>query len=162
MLLPVSMNCGARIGIGCQAGCDRKWELSPIDEMSLPSGFNGYMTPVAIKVQPLTNAIRLSRIRFRGFTGLRNISSIRWTADSIEHVAWHGIKPDEVEEVCFNESDVPFIRSGKENLHYVFGKTVSGRFVFVVVRFLRPGEVKVITARDMNTWERNYYKKRGK
>jgi hypothetical protein len=60
------------------------------------------------------------------------------------------------------QSDVPLIRSGKENLHYVFGKTDAGRFLFVVVRFLRAGEVKLITAREMNPWERNYYKKRGK
>lgn len=93
---------------------------------------------------------------------MRIISSIRWTAESIEHIARHGIKPEEVEEVCFNESDVPFIRSGKENLHYVFGKTDSGRFLLVVVKFLRPGEVKLITARDMNPWEKNYFRKRGK
>ncbi len=93
---------------------------------------------------------------------MRRISSIRWTLESIEHIALHGIIPEEVEEVCFNEADLPLIRSGKENLHYVFGKTEAGRFLFVVVRFLRPGEVKLITARETNAWERNYYKKRGK
>ncbi len=72
------------------------------------------------------------------------------------------IKPKEVEGVCFNEDDAPFIRSGRENLHYVFGKTYSGRFLFVVVRFVRPGEVRVITARDMNAWEKSYFRKRGK
>lgn len=93
---------------------------------------------------------------------MRRISSIRWTLESIEHIALHGIIPEEVEEVCFNEADLPLIRSGKENLHSVFGKTEAGRFLFVVVRFLRPGEVKLITARETNAWERNYYKKRGK
>jgi len=93
---------------------------------------------------------------------MRTISSIRWTVESVEHIARHGIRPKELEEVCFNENDVPFVRSGKENLHYVLGKTDSGRFLFVVVKFLRPGEVKLITARDMNTWEKNYFKKRGK
>lgn len=93
---------------------------------------------------------------------MRTISSIKWTDKSIEHVARHGIKSKEVEEACFNEYDAPFIRSGRENLHYVFGKTYSGRFLFVVVRFIRPGEVKVITARDMNAWEKNYFSKRGK
>jgi len=52
--------------------------------------------------------------------------------------------------------------SGRENLHYVFGKTYSGRFLFVVIRFVRPGEVRVITARDMNSWEKSYFRKRGK
>ena len=93
---------------------------------------------------------------------MRAVSSIKWTDESIEHIARHGIKPKEVEEVCFNEDDAPFIRSGKENLHYVFGKTYSGRFLFAVVRFVRPGEVRVIMARDMNAWEKNYFRKRGK
>ncbi len=93
---------------------------------------------------------------------MRAISSIKWTDKSIEHIARHKVKPKEVEEVCFNEYDAPFIRSGRENLHYVFGKTYSGRFLFVVVKFIRPGEVRVITARDMNAWEKNYFRKRGK
>ena len=93
---------------------------------------------------------------------MRTISSIKWTNESVEHIARHAVKPKEVEEVCFNEYEFPFVRSGRENLHYIFGKTYSGRFLFVVVRFIRQGEIKVITARDMNTWEKSYFKKRGK
>ena len=93
---------------------------------------------------------------------MRTIRSITWTGESIEHIRRHAVGPQEVEEVCFNEHDAPFIRSGRENLHYVFGKTYSGRFLFVVVGFIRGGEVKVITSRDMNAWERNYFKRRGK
>jgi hypothetical protein len=91
-----------------------------------------------------------------------SIRSIKWTEESINHIAYHAISPLEVEELCFNEEDLPFIRSGRENLHYVFGKTYAGRLLFVVVRFVRRGEVKIVTARDMNTWERKYYKTRGK
>lgn len=93
---------------------------------------------------------------------MRTISFIKWTDESIEHIARHGVKPKEIEEACFNEHDAPFIRSGREDLHYVFGKTYAGRFLFVVVRFIRHGEIRVITARDMNIWEKNYFKKRGK
>jgi len=93
---------------------------------------------------------------------MRVVSSIKWKEESIEHIARHAIRPKEVEEVCFNENDAPFIRSGRENLHYVFGKTNSRRFLFIVVRFIRHGEVRVITARDMNTWEKTYFKKRSK
>ena len=93
---------------------------------------------------------------------MRTITSIKWTDESIEHVSRHAVRPEEVEEVCFNEDEVPFIRSGRENMHYVFGRTSSGRFLFVVVRFIRQGDVKVITARDMSEWERAYFKKRGK
>ena len=93
---------------------------------------------------------------------MKVISSIRWSESSVEHIAKHAVTPQEVEEVCFNESVAPFIRSGKDDLHYVFGKTYGGRLLFIVVRFIRQGEVRVVTARDMNTWERNYFKKRGK
>jgi len=93
---------------------------------------------------------------------MRSISSIRWTKDSINHIANHSVTPQEVEEVCFNEEDFPLIRSGRENHHYLFGKTYSGRFLFVVVRFLRPGEVIIVTTRDMKSWEKKYYKSRGK
>lgn len=93
---------------------------------------------------------------------MRAIRSIKWFEESIQHIARHAVKPNEVEEACFNEDEASFVRSGRESLHYIFGKTYGGRYLFVVVKFLRPGEVKVITARDMNAWEKNYFKKRGK
>jgi hypothetical protein len=93
---------------------------------------------------------------------MKTISSIKWTDESIEHIARHAVRPEEVEEACFNDEEIPFVRAGRENLYYVFGKTYSGRFLFVVARFIRQGEVKVITARDMNEWEKTYFKARGK
>ncbi len=93
---------------------------------------------------------------------MKTIRSIKWTVKSIQHIARHGIKPEEVEEACFNEDEGSFIRSGRENLHYVFGRTYSGRFLFVVVRFIRQGEVIVVTAREMSPWEKDYFKRRGK
>ncbi|HUI67884.1 MAG TPA: BrnT family toxin [Nitrospirota bacterium] len=93
---------------------------------------------------------------------MKTVSSIKWTEESIEHIARHGVNPGEVEEACFNEDDPPYVRSGRDDLHYVFGRTYSGRFLFVVVKFIRRGEVKVITAREMNAWERRYFRKRGK
>jgi uncharacterized DUF497 family protein len=93
---------------------------------------------------------------------MRTISSIRWTEQSVDHTAKHGISPEEIEEVCFNEMISPYIRSGKDNLHYVFGRTDAGRFIIVVVKYERPGQVGIITARDMNDWEKKYFMRRGK
>lgn len=93
---------------------------------------------------------------------MKTISSIKWTEESIVHIARHAVNPGEVEEACFNEEGSPYLRSARDDLHYVFGKTYSGRFLFVVVKFIRRGEVKVITARDMNAWEKSYFRKRGK
>jgi uncharacterized protein len=93
---------------------------------------------------------------------MRSISSIKWTEERIDLIAIHSVTPQEVEEVCFNEEAPPLIRSGRDKLQYVFGQTGSGRFLFIVVRFLRPGEVSLVTARDMNAWEKKYFKMRGK
>lgn len=70
------------------------------------------------------------------------------------------MRPEEVEAVCF-EGD-PLIRSGRDNLHYVLGQTPGGRYLFIVVREMRRGEVRIVTARDMDTKERVYYRRRGK
>ncbi len=93
---------------------------------------------------------------------MKTVSSIKWTEESIAHIVRYSIHPGEVEGVCFNEDEFRYIRSERDELHYVFGKTFSGRFLFVVVKFIRRGEVKVITARGMNTWEKSYFRKRGK
>jgi len=93
---------------------------------------------------------------------MHTISSIRWTEQSVDHVAKHGILPKEIEEACFGETISPYIRSGKDNLHYVFGRTDAGRFIFVVVKHERPGQVSIVTARDMNDWEKKYFMRRGK
>lgn len=93
---------------------------------------------------------------------MKTITSVQWTEQSVEHIARHGVTPEETQEACFNEYDPPFIRSGKQDLHYVFGKTYSGRLLFVVVKYIKRGNVRVITARDMNEWEKKYFTKRGK
>lgn len=92
---------------------------------------------------------------------MRNITRVKWFASDVEHIAKHGVSPWEVEQTAF-EDDV-YIRTGSNNLHYLFGATQAGRYLFIVVaETKRLGEVKVVTARDMNVNERKYYKKRGK
>jgi len=48
------------------------------------------------------------------------------------------------------------------NLHYVFGRTEAGRYLFTVVKFIRNGEIRIVTSRNMNSWGKTYFKKRGK
>ncbi|MEQ8190771.1 MAG: BrnT family toxin [Candidatus Eremiobacterota bacterium] len=90
---------------------------------------------------------------------MQKISSIKWTRENINHISKHNVIPEEVEEVCFNEYERPFIKTGREGLSYVLGQTESGRYLFLVMKFLKRGQVKLITARDMNEWERKYYQK---
>lgn len=91
---------------------------------------------------------------------MRTVSSIKWNRWSVEHIGRHNVTSTEVEEACFNEYDAPLVRSGKDGLHYVFGQTETGRFLLIVVKAVQHGSVRVVTARDMDKWERSYYNKK--
>ena len=88
------------------------------------------------------------------------ITQILWDADSIYHIAKHHVTPEEVEEAIFEGNTI--ILKGKEKRYIVLSKTVSGRYLTVVVAFKLKGRVQVITARDMDDKEKQYYKRKGK
>jgi uncharacterized DUF497 family protein len=88
------------------------------------------------------------------------ITQISWDADSVYHIAKHNITPDEVEEAVFEGNAM--ILKGKEKRYIVLSKTISGRYLTIVVSFKLKGRVQVITARDMDDKERQYYKRKGK
>jgi len=46
---------------------------------------------------------------------------------------------------------------GEEKLYYILGKTLGGRYLFIVVKPRGKGKAKVITARDMNDLEKRRY-----
>jgi len=57
-----------------------------------------------------------------------------WSDDRIEHIANHGVSPEEVEDVCFGPSFIQRAKSEKENpVYYVLGQTDTGRYLFCVV-----------------------------
>ena len=84
----------------------------------------------------------------------------RWDEDTIDHIANHGITPEEVEEVAFEGR--PYIRKGRYGRRYLYGQTIEGRSLFVVYVLFGRGEAKVITARDMDAKEKRLYLKKGK
>jgi hypothetical protein len=88
------------------------------------------------------------------------IKSFRWDVNTIEHIANHSVRPDEVEEVAFE--DDPHVRKGRQNRRYLYGQTIGGRYLFVVYVLLSKNEAKVITARDMDEKEKRLYLRRGK
>lgn len=88
------------------------------------------------------------------------IRSFKWDEGTIDHIADHGVTPDEVEEVAFEGS--PYIRKGKQGSRYLYGKTTGGRYLFIVYVLSDEGRTQVITARDMDHKERRLYLKRGK
>ncbi len=88
------------------------------------------------------------------------IQSFQWDEDNIGHILNHAVTPEEVEEIAFE--GMPLIRKGREERRYLYGKTVGGRYLFVVYVPVGKGQARVITARDMDAKEKRLYLKRGK
>jgi len=69
----------------------------------------------------------------------------------------HGVEEAEVHEALFGHTHVG---RGRGGLYEVLGRTDGGRYLFVVVRELGGGQVRVVTARDMTIQERRRYGRR--
>jgi uncharacterized DUF497 family protein len=89
------------------------------------------------------------------------IHSILWDQETVDHIANHAVIPEEVEEVLFNEYDVPVILRGKENKYLTYGLTDGGRLLFIVW-VSRHRKTRIVTARDMTKNEKQFYRKRKK
>jgi uncharacterized DUF497 family protein len=86
------------------------------------------------------------------------IREFEWDDNNIEHIARHGVFPDEVEDVAFD--DDPWIRKGRKGTRYMLGYTVAGRYLFVVYVLKGKGIARVITSMDMDDKTKKFYKKR--
>lgn len=83
-----------------------------------------------------------------------------WPADRIEHIAQHGVTPEEVEQVCFGKSLVQRAKSEGENpVYYVQGQTAAGRYLVCVVIRFPDGVGYPVTAREMSSKEKRRYRK---
>ncbi|MDQ2807134.1 MAG: BrnT family toxin [Chloroflexota bacterium] len=69
----------------------------------------------------------------------------------------HGVKPTEVEE-CFCEEKYK-IRRAENDTYQLFSRAENGRYLFVVFAWKKK-LIRVITARDMDDRERNYYRRK--
>jgi uncharacterized DUF497 family protein len=83
-----------------------------------------------------------------------------WPPDRIEHIARHGVTPEEVEEVCWGKPFVQRAKSKGDNpVYYVLGQTGAGRYLFCVVIRFPDGNGYPVTAREMTTKEKRRYRK---
>jgi uncharacterized DUF497 family protein len=82
------------------------------------------------------------------------IRRLLWPRERIDHIAKHGITPEEVEEVCFGRPLVFRAKSkGKNPVYYVLGRTHAGRHLFCVVIQFPDGNGFPVTARLMTSKE---------
>jgi uncharacterized DUF497 family protein len=88
------------------------------------------------------------------------IDEIIWPEDRIEHIARHGVTPEEVEYVCFGKSLVRRAKSEGENpVYYVQGQTEAGRYLVCVIIGFPDGNGYPVTAREMTAKEKRRYRK---
>jgi hypothetical protein len=88
------------------------------------------------------------------------IRKLVWPEDRIDHIARHGVAPEEVEEVCFGRPFVQRARSQGENpVYYVLGQTDPGRYLFCVVVQFPDGKGYPVTARGMTEKEERRYRR---
>lgn len=86
------------------------------------------------------------------------IREFEWDDNNIEHISRHGVSPDEVEDLAFD--DDPWIRKGRKGTRYMLGYTIAGRYLFVVYVLRSKGVARVITAMEMDEKTRKLYRKR--
>ena len=88
------------------------------------------------------------------------ISEVVWTDAAIEHIARHGVGPEEVEEVI---ASGPLWRKGRthrltgRSSTYALGRTEAGRYLFVVLSLFGRGRARCVTAREMDARARRFY-----
>ena len=88
------------------------------------------------------------------------INEFIWPEERIEHIAEHGVTPEEVEEACFEKALVLRAKSEGENpVYYVLGQTDAGRYLFCVVIRFPDGKGYPVTAREMTAKEKRRYRK---
>jgi uncharacterized DUF497 family protein len=88
------------------------------------------------------------------------IHKLIWPKERVDHIGRHGITPEEVEEVCF---DQPLIfrakAEGPNPVYYVLGQTAAGRHLFCVVIQFPDGNGYPVTARPMTDKEKRRYRR---
>ncbi len=85
------------------------------------------------------------------------LKRFRWDEENEGHLAKHEVSPKEAEEAC---RIAPKVRRGKCGRYLVLGRTEEGRHLLVVLTYLGNGEVRPVTAREMDGKERALYKRK--
>lgn len=88
------------------------------------------------------------------------IYELVWPHDRVEHIAFHGVKPEEVDDICFGECLVLGTRStGKNPVYQVLGQTKEGRYLLCVVIAFPDGRGYPVTARPMTSREKQRFQR---
>lgn len=85
------------------------------------------------------------------------LGELDWDDNNIEHIARHGVTPQEVEDVCFGFHI--YVREGGQR-YVISGQSASGRYLNVAIERVGKGVFRPITAFEMSENYKRRYKKR--
>ncbi len=85
------------------------------------------------------------------------INDLDWDDYRVEHIARHNVDPYEVWEVC--EDTLHLAHRQGHNRYRLYGQTVAGRYLFIVLERIEGTVYKPITARDMTTKEKRSFRR---
>ena len=86
-----------------------------------------------------------------------------WDDDNVAHISRHGVLPEEVEEIVYEDchpSRIVRVRRPRirESRWLVFGQTCDGRYLLAVVApYPQRGVWRAVTARDMTSHTKRRY-----
>lgn len=86
-----------------------------------------------------------------------------WDDDNVEHIARHGVEPEEVEELVYEDCYPSWIVRGRrrgvsEARWTIFGQTCGGRYLIAVIApSPKRGVWRTVTAREMERRTRRRY-----
>lgn len=82
------------------------------------------------------------------------INKFEWDNLNEEHIARHGVLPEEAEEIFL---DKPVFRKTKDGKYLIYGHTLDGRYLFAVFAIKEKNRIRVITAKNMENKESKIY-----
>ena len=85
------------------------------------------------------------------------ISKFEWDEYNEEHIAMHGVHPEEAEEIFAGN---PVIFKAKYGRYLALGHTQDGFPLTVVFEYLGKGKARVVTARPMSLKEQKLYRRK--
>jgi uncharacterized protein len=87
------------------------------------------------------------------------VAEFRWNEWNVEHLARHGVKPDEAEDIVVAARQ-PYPLERPDAKWLVWGRTAAGRALQIVFVLDDDDTIYVIHARDLTTREKQRYRRR--
>jgi uncharacterized DUF497 family protein len=80
-----------------------------------------------------------------------------WDNDNIQHLARHGISPDEVDEIFAGRTVRRKSGTDAPDRFRLLGRTAAGRYLAIVCQLKEGGVIRPFTGWDMRPQERRLY-----